>query len=260
MPLDQWCPHQIEHSERRRKQDLLRSQPQTVYAAEPESLTAQHQVATWLAEIHPLPELDWPIETANTAASVAPIVRCALGVPEDFCIITRTGSEYRLTAACVCAPSYWHLPSKMGLPLSQVHAPVVGLNEKIGARISEFMQRLPSQRLFGRRNWFIHQSSELFQPHAEADLNQAIPHSDSTQLRSMVVRSETQTLRRIDDNNILFTILVNCYPLQQLERYPTAARAMQDSIATFNDDEYEEFGLNQLGAALNDYLDAIVQN
>ena len=259
LSLDLWCPRQIELGERQRKQELLRTESQTVCAAEPDSLAAQQQVMTWLSSKHSLPQLDSAVDAASTAASVVPLVRCALGVPEDFCIITRAGSEYRLSAACVCAPSYWHLPSKMGLPLSQVHAPVAGLNEKIGPRINEFMQRLPHQRLFGRRNWFIHASHELFQPNADAEHNQATHDIDGDHLRSMVVRSETQTLRRIDDDNILFTILVNCYPLRQLEDYPSAAQAMQESIASFNADEYEEFGLNQLGTALNDYLATIVQ-
>ena len=259
--LDQWCPNPIGSPERRRKRDLLVTDLATVCTGDAESLAAQQQVTAWLGAKHPLLDLEPELVKNTDTKNATQLARGALTVPEDLCIMTRQRDEYRLSAACVCAPSYWHLPSKVGLALGGIHAPVPGLNQKIGERINAFMQRLPSDRVFCRRNWFIHNSAELFQPNSETDLeNQTntATNRDIARVRGMVLRSETQTLRRIDSHNILFTILVGCYPMSQMEQYPRAAKAMQQSIATFNADEYEEFGLNEIGEALKAYLAHIV--
>jgi len=261
--LAQWCPNPIGPLEQRRKRDLLRTDLATVCTGNTESLAAQNKVSAWLGAKHQLSRLEPKLERDTATKHATQLARGALSVPEDLCIMTRQLDEYRLSAACVCAPSYWHLPSKAGLALGDIHAPVPGLNQKIGDRINEFMQRLPSGRIFSRRNWFIHDSAELFQPNSETDLEtQAAADADIdiARLQTMVLRCETQTLRRIDSHHILFTILVSCFPMSQMEQYPLAAKAMQQSIETFNADEYEEFGLNEIGGALQAYLARIVGN
>lgn len=255
--FENWCPNSIDAVELSRKAALLdQAQPQVCCSAV-STTTAQEQVSQWLTAQHPLPT-ELPLSPATLrgleSAQALTLARCALSVPEDLCIMTRDGDNYRLSAACVCAPSYWYLPEKIGRLLHQIHAPVSGLNDKIGGMIQQFMHRLPGDRLFLRRNWFIHQSPELYQPDAETVPSAKI---DVAELQTMVVRSETQTLRRIDDDNVLFTILVSCYPLTGIADYPSAAKAMRDSIATFNEDEYSSFGLDRLGDALQTYLATI---
>ena len=255
--LEHWCPSAIDAAERSRKVALFDQAQSQVCCSTTSTNTAQEQVAQWLAAQHPLPT-ELPLSPATLtgleSAQALTLARCALSVPEDLCIMTRDGDNYRLSAACVCAPSYWHLPEKVGRLLHQIHAPVAGLNEKIGGMIQQFMQRLPSDRLFLRRNWFIHHSPELYQPGTETLPSAGI---DVAELQTMVVRSETQTLRRINDDNVLFTILVSCYPLTGIADYPSAAQAMRDSIATFNQDEYRSFGLDRFGGALETYLATI---
>lgn len=259
--FERWCPSKIDTAELNRKRELINRASQQVCRSDETSAGAQATVAAWLARQHPIAKLSEQSFSSETLTRLAGdhclnLARCALTVPEDLCIMTRDGEDYRLNAACVCAPSYWHLPSKIGLPLHQVHAPVLGLNKKIGERIRQFLQRLPRDRLFLRRNWFIHDSAELFQPKSEVHSAAVVEPGD---LKSMVIRSETQTLRRIDGNNILFTIRVNCYPLSDLADHPSAAKAMQESIATFNPAEYEAFGLDRLGDSLRVYLAEILQ-
>ena len=49
---------------------------------------------------------------AEPRDSVAPLVTASLLVPDDLCLMERDGDSYRLTAACVCSPSYWLLATE----------------------------------------------------------------------------------------------------------------------------------------------------
>jgi dimethylamine monooxygenase subunit A len=59
----------------------------------------------------------------------------------------------RVQAGCVCFPSFWSLPEKLGEAIDLVHAPVPGLNADLGAKIRIFLERLKPGELWERWNW-----------------------------------------------------------------------------------------------------------
>lgn len=59
----------------------------------------------------------------------------------------------RVQAGCVCFPSFWSLPEKLGEAIDPVHAPVPGLNADLGAKIRTFLERLKPGEVWERWNW-----------------------------------------------------------------------------------------------------------
>jgi len=177
-----------------------------------------------------------------------PLVASALTVPEDLCVMQKDRDEYQLVAACVCAPSYWQLPEKIGLSLSQIHAPVPGLNNALAERMGEFFDKLPADRIFTRRNWLIHNSSERFQP-APEERSQL---RTLDQAKALMMRSETQTLRRLSAAVVVFTINIECHPLAAISAYPAAALALKQALLSRNKEE-------RVAASQDKYQDAVLQ-
>jgi hypothetical protein len=243
-PIDSsgWLPDQITSAERVRKLALL-DDPATFVYAEIASSSAGQQLLLDTVERH----LGTSADLAD--ADRPPLQRAALLVPDDLCLMQRDGDGYRLTSACVCSPSYWHLADKIGQPLAGIHAPVPTLNEKLAATMAQFFERLPKGLVFERRNWLIHRDDEPFHQTSEQ-----WPTGATLDAAKLYMRSERQTLRRLDDATIVFTIRVTCRHLSEIAGYP---RAMHDLLATFDAldaDERRASGFVHYGAAVTRYL------
>jgi hypothetical protein len=161
------------------------------------------------------------------------IANFAINVPDDVCLVD-VGDAQRLVAGCVCSPSYWRLIDKIGLPLSDVHAPVPGMNAKIGDAITRFVERAPLLQPFERRNWFLHADGAPFHLEPESVI--------SSPVAEWYVRSERQTLCRIAERYTLFTIFVTCHPLSQIRSHPLALEDLLKALRAMDVDEVEHFG------------------
>ena len=203
---DEWLIGPITAEERDEKLRLLRDQRDVVLRAEPDSGGGQRELATAVAAaLHTtLPNAGLPIEAAS------------LLVYDDLCLMQRRGDRYVLTAACVCAPSYWELPDKIGKPLDAIHARVPSLNDRIGSQMQRFFDALPAAQVFERRNWSIHPAEELYQPEYDG-------WARTKAFDRLFVRSERQTLRRLSAESIAFTIRVTVVPLASIQQFPSAA-------------------------------------
>ncbi|MBU6213988.1 MAG: DUF3445 domain-containing protein [Actinomycetales bacterium] len=96
---------------------------------------------------------------------------------------TAHATEYRLTAAVLCAPSRWSLREKLGTNLGSIHSPVPGY-DTIAAPTERFFARLPVGDIMERTNWSVLESPTLFQPgfghsqdEAATALGDAAPHA-----------------------------------------------------------------------------------
>lgn len=67
----------------------------------------------------------------------------------------------RVQAGCVCFPSSWSLPEKLGKPITEVHAPVPGLNDEMAAKIQTFLHMLKPGEVWERWNWGLAASPQL---------------------------------------------------------------------------------------------------
>lgn len=231
--LEHWCKRPIAPHELSAKLNLLQHNYAEVVQATPGSTGAQNLLQKHIAAIHPESNARRALGQLPSAAKNRPLLMAALSVPEDLCLLQRGSNGYTLIAGCVTAPSYWCLRDKLGKGLAAVHNNVPGLNDALGQRMADFFERLPLERCLLRRNWFFHGSNQRFQPQPE---NRA-RITEATVAAKLTLRSETQTLRRLSDDLIAFTIAVDCYPLQEIESYPTAARALHRALLSRNAQE-----------------------
>jgi hypothetical protein len=186
----------------------------------------------------------------RAADETCPLARAALMVPDDLCVLVPSDAGWVLAGACLCSPSYWRLAEKIGRPLVAIHAPVGGLEAAIGERIARFLDNLPVGRTFVRRNWNVHRGTERFHPHPE-DWSQRPGVADCG---GLFVRSERQTLRKLDAGSLVFTIEVGVYPLAEIAAFPTAASDLLRAIAAMSPEERQSFGYRHHGEALTAWL------
>lgn len=240
---DEWLADPITGDCRSDKQRLLADPTASVFAELPCSRPAQSMLLELVESIH----------RVRGDSTLPPLIAASLLVPDDLCIMTRAESSYRLTAASLCAPSYWHLADKIGRPLDYIHAPVPGLNERLGGLMTRFFSQLPPARVFERRNWLIHTSERLYHPEPKP-----WPRRGEAPTPSMLfVRSERQTLRRLDADHIVFTICVSCHPLADIAEHPDSAADLLTTIRSLDTDENLAMGTHYWAPSVVPFLEQI---
>lgn len=164
-----------------------------------------------------------------------PIAQAALLVQEDLVLLRpgegdlpRGSDGYLLESACVCFPTRWNLPSKLGRPIWGIHEPVPGLNPQIGEKIDLFFARLRPGRLVERANWSLLAGPELSQPtrpgrygHGDVD---GVVTADS-----LTLRVERQTLCKLADGRILFTIRIHQRGVKAMAEQPGLLQALREA-------------------------------
>lgn len=175
------------------KAELLQEHRDLVLADPPASLGAAREVAALVADA------GFPM-----VADRGPLEAAALAVQEDLCLLRRRDGAWHVDAGCVCFPSRWSLPDKLGKPLVAVHAPTPGYDPHLVHRVDRLLDGLGSRPVL-RRNWFVHPDGSLHQPAAPPD-DPVVPRRCA--LSHLYLRSERQTLRRLPGDWILFTIRV----------------------------------------------------
>ena len=165
----------------------------------------------------------YPDAIANVASLIA----------EDICIID-TSDNNRFIAGCVCSPSYWDLNRKIGQTLWHVHQEVDGLNSYLGKKIDHFVRGLSFKRAFKRENWFVHGDTQRMHVHPEEDLR--------SEPESWFIRTERETICRISEDFIVFTINPRFVSLSALLDYPEAADCLKVVLKGFTEEEITYFG------------------
>ena len=236
------------------KQALLeRDRPMVLQAlpdSAPPAQAALERIAAHLTEHHAdrfrrdddvliCQETGFPVDVSPEAA-LHPIARAALLVQEDLVLMRPADRDadvpareggYLLESACVCFPTRWNLPSKLGRPIWGIHEPVPGLNPAIGDKIDLLFARMRPGRLVERANWSLLDNAALHQPtrpgvhgNAPADAPPAAPGS-------LVLRVERQTLTKFDDGRILFTIRIHQRTMAALAGRPGLLQALASAVA-----------------------------
>lgn len=155
-------------------------------------------------------------ETANFAGSLGiPLVEGASAArlgsawEPDFVLLD---DALQVQAGCVCFPSFWSLPEKLGQAIDLVHAPVPGLNAEVGAKIRIFLERLKPGEIWERWNWGLAAT-------AERNCHPVMrrPRLDATaSLATTWFRVEHQALVRLPESGaILFGIRIQSSTLEE---------------------------------------------
>lgn len=231
--------------------------------AERQALLAQHrdQVLAMLPEAAPaVAELVAMVEAHLGLAPVPEAGLAALAglAQEDFCLMqAQPDSAYALTAALLCFPAHWRLAEKLGRRLSEIHAPVPGFNQRLGAPADRFFTNLRAERPVWRANWSVVESPALFHPQPRE------PRADLTAEnagRLLWLRVERQTLRRLPQSGaVVFTIRTLVPQLGELVATPGIAAALAERLRELEPGMAGYKGLPAMREPLLAYLDRVAQ-
>lgn len=134
-----------------------------------------------------------------------------------------------MAAGCVCFPSSWSLEEKMGRSLLEIHAPVPGLNERLGPSIAQFLKRMSPGTAWCRENWGLSASPELNQ-HPSRSLPRLM---EDVALEGVWMRVERQALVALPKTGcVLFAIRVEVTSLSEVASHPECRAGLRRSLET----------------------------
>jgi hypothetical protein len=148
----------------------------------------------------------------------------------DFVVLDRNEPNHIL-GGCVCFPSGWSLPDKVGKSLFTTHAPVPGMNQLLAPKISQFVARLDSKRCFQRTNWGLTGSRSLDQ-HPHRRIPAIGVASDPAEVD---LRIEWQALAGLARDLILFGIRLFHVPLPRVRANAGLADLLAENLASMPD-------------------------
>jgi hypothetical protein len=222
------------------KATVMATHPDTAFAAvdgiESECDELAEELRTHLRRHFPDRDTDTAFEAGD---GLHPLDRAARLVPEDLVVMVRRRGHLVFGGGSVCFPNRWDLRSKLGLPISGVHAPVDLLNEQLEEAVDGFFDRLRPERSFWRLGWGILDTPDGYTPLDGT----AAPRPASPTLDDAYVRVERETLRRLPRTGaVVFTIRTYISPLRSVaadesDRTAIAAivDAMPDGILRYKD-------------------------
>lgn len=241
------------------KDRLLDSRRDEVLAHQPEGEAGSAEVLDLLREHLPrrFPEIyrtvpggieDRQLDRRLDLAAGHPLEVAGRLVQEDLCLMSRDPrGGWTLTAASVCFPSRWRLADKIGRDLSAIHEPVPFYEERVGAVVSGFFDRLTVERPAWRLNWTLLDDPALFQPVAGKAWRGELP-ADVDLGELLHFRVERQTLRLLPvSGDVLFTIRTYSRRLAELESdRPGMFAALADTLQTTPDETVDYKGWRPL--------------
>jgi Protein of unknown function (DUF3445) len=145
----------------------------------------------------------------------------------DFVVLDRNEPN-EVLGGCVCFPSGWSLPDKVGKSLLMTHSPVPGMNHLLAPKIAQFVSRLDSSRCFQRTNWGLTGARSLDQhPH------RGIPAIGAATDPSKVdLRIEWQALIGLPPDLVLFGIRVFHVALLQVRANSALAELLTENLSS----------------------------
>ena len=166
-----------------------------------------------------------------------PLVEAARHISDDLCLMEKHAGQWVLTAASLCAPSYFSAFEVVGKALSGLHAPVPGFNDNLHDRVARIFDHITADQVLERRNWTLLNSDALFTPDPapiRALIPDIVPEGAAD---ALFVRSERQTIRRLPrTGGVLFTIRIHRQSVAQVLSHParraqftSAWRAVMDN-------------------------------
>ena len=157
-----------------------------------------------------------------------PLLSVGRIVCEDLCILKKINKRWILVAGLVIFPSRWDLREKIGLDIDQIHHPVPGYQTALQPLLSDTFDKLKAERPAWRRNWSLHATSKLHEPHFSGE---------RAPVDQFWWRTERQTLTKSADGDyILFTIRNRAEPLSWIKGDPEASRAFAQTLESLTPD------------------------
>lgn len=203
-------------AERRR---WLMEHPERYLRVLPEGREEVNEALAWIMKV-----LGRPESTPEHAA---------MTLEPDWLVLSGDAAHaHPVLGGAVVFPSGWSLEEKMGRPLHEVHAPVPGLQQALGASISTFLSRVAPLAAWERDNWGLAADPTLNHHPARA-----LKRLDaSSTLDSTWVRLERQFVTRLPVTQaILFGIRVSNHRLDHLAALPGLAPRLRMALETMDE-------------------------
>ncbi len=175
----------------------------------------------------------------SSAVMEHPLSTAGRLVQEDLALLVERDGELVFGAGSVCFPNRWDLSSKIGLPLSAVHAPVARLNEQLEGPIDSFFDRLTPPKAFWRLGWGVLDTDDPYTPlDGTAAPTPDLPEpGDPTAPDRLFLRVERETLKRFPETScVLFTIRTYIRPLSHLAGRPADAARLANALENLPED------------------------
>ncbi len=258
----------------RQKQALFLEKPDSIFMAEPDTLNAQNEtldfilstISTVDARSSAGPTND--IVTCPTLGTdynrndfkINPLALASLLVQEDLVLMRKKPSGWNLVAASLCFPSSWNLAEKFGKPLSAIHQPVPGANDRLDPMIHRIFDNLKPELPVWRENWSIYADDELRHSTGESSRYKDGEYGKSDE--PSFIRREYQTLHRLPESqDILFTIKILVEPLSVLDAQEHASEIAAEllrQIDAMSEAQKAYKGFNQGMSHTRNYLQSLV--
>lgn len=211
------------------KQRLVAERPADVLcdAGTPEVRAAAVRLAELVADAQGRSVAE--VVGGDDTSATAVLASLAGATQEDWCLMLREDT-WRLRGACVCFPSRWVLAEKVGGTVAEIHDPVPRYEDQLGGLVEQAMDRLRAEQPVWRLNWNIWDDPRLFQPRADPEAEAwPLPRGAEVADRTFL-RVERQTLRRIGEDAIAFSIRVHQRPLAALRHQPGALELLAATL------------------------------
>ncbi|HEY1048833.1 MAG TPA: heme-dependent oxidative N-demethylase subunit alpha family protein [Prosthecobacter sp.] len=221
----------------------------------PEVETVLAERRRWLAEtperyLCVLPEGEEAVCEAIGLMTPHPMTagEAAVALEPDWIVLSGdAGRAHPVMGGAVIFPSGWALEDKMGKPLHEVHAPVPGLQSKLGGQISTFLNRLAPGAAWERDNWGLSADPSL-NHHPAVGVRRL---DSGATLKTVWLRLEQQFLARLPVTGaILFGIRVTSHRLDHLAAIPGLAGRLARALETMAGDVARYKGLDTARGSL----------
>lgn len=180
----------------------------------------------------------------------APLDWAGRHLAEDLLLLDAGAPQVPLVAGSLCFPNGWSLRPALGRSIAEIHAPVPGFAEAIGAATLALMHRLRPGRPVWRANWTLRTTGAL-------DMSPGValpPPPDDPAL--VMVRVERQTLSRLAGSEaVLFTVHTRSRPLGEVAADPVRARRLRDTLASMPGAMRDYKGIADLVVPVGRYLE-----
>lgn len=216
---ERWLlPDELTESELRLRTELLAVHGATMVRALPGADPSVLELASAVAELKgdPAPDRDH--------STVDHLLALGRAVPEDLYVLVPgerdDGARWTLVAGVSVFANQFQLDRILGGSLAMIHDPIDGYDELLAGRVDAFFDNLAVGRMAWRRNWFLHDVADYYQP----DPAEPVAIDDPAAAAGLYLRSEYETLRKLPRTGaVVFTVKTQIAPFTEVAARPEVA-------------------------------------
>ncbi|KAI1132564.1 hypothetical protein F5Y10DRAFT_230847 [Nemania abortiva] len=224
----------------KQRKELIQQFPDLVIGAEPDADTAVKETYSWLTSTYlpsryptmfrlteegGLPKgirnlVDgevYPLEPPESTVQALGYIGSMVDEDLLFMLPSTDGDGYMLSAFVNCFANGPSTKDRMHKKLRDIHGSVPGYPFQLGSLVDRWFHQVKAGRTVKRENWAITDDARMFVPEGHVPFANALKEGSNTG-RSLYVRSERQTLRRLQYSKaIVFSLKTYIYPLETIK-------------------------------------------